>query len=234
MIKKKVYFVIWFPHSGGRFFNREILTSFDNLNLKEIFHPFLLYNVDQILRLDTTEQVHKHRSIDLLRKEFLILKKNLDICIEYSLKNFFKNYNSKKKNIFILPCGSSIAKFNFKLIKKIFPKVKFVLLMRNPLDCFKSFKKRMELNGDYKLFSYEYLTFHDHIFNSIKKKDLSIINYDEFFNEKKIFLKIKKIFNLKKILKPINFSNYYGINLKTKNLEVNEKKFIKSYLKKYL
>ena len=170
MIKKKVYFVIWFPHSGGRLLNREILTSFDNVYIKEIFHPFLLFSTDQILRLDTTEQVHKHRSINQLRKEFYILRQNLDDSIEYSLKNFFKKYNSNKQNIFVLPCGANIAKFNFNIIKKIYPNSKFVLLMRNPIDCFRSFKKRMELNGDHKLFSYEYLTFHDHIFNSVKKR----------------------------------------------------------------
>ena len=72
------FLVLWFPHSGGGWLNRGMLSRHSQIHMTEFFNPFLLLTTDQILHMVTTEQVHKHRSKTGLYSGFEIVRESVN------------------------------------------------------------------------------------------------------------------------------------------------------------
>ena len=170
-MNNKIFFVIWFPHSGGRWLNRGMLSRHSHVHMTEFFNPFLLMTTDKIMRLDTTEQVHKHRSIPDLYDEFEMVRSSVDYGRRQGIQNYFEKkiqlFSSKMSDDKILggalPCGADIAHLDTKLLSEIFPYAKFIHLVRSPVGCFKSFMKRNEMDSDPYLISSYWARFNQHL-----------------------------------------------------------------------
>ncbi len=157
MLRKELSGVIWWPHSGGRWLCRSILKLHSKVHETAMVHPWIFNTSDMTLALDITAQVHKARSMPDLKDHLKALKESTDHGRVEGLKHYFnsisENYlNSSDQETHILGeicMGSPIPKDpDLEAIYKAFPDFKTIHLIRNPIDSFKSFKVRHEMDDD--------------------------------------------------------------------------------------
>lgn len=150
-----IVLVCWYPHSGGRWFNRGLLTRHPGIALSEYFTPWLNHSVDAILGLDKTSQVHKSRSLKGLREEFDIVVRSVEAARRAGLAQYFLDKRAVvgrdapgRLAAGALPVGTHIGIPDFEVLLDILPKLKIVQLVRDPVGCFGSLKTRRELDGN--------------------------------------------------------------------------------------
>lgn len=150
-----VVLVCWYPHSGGRWFNRGLLSRHPGIVLSEYFTPWLNHSVDAILGLDKTTQVHKARSMKGLREEFDIVVRSVESARRAGLVQYFTDKRAMvtrdapgRLAAGALPVGSHVGVPDFALLLDILPKLRIIQLIRDPVGCFGSLKTRRELDGD--------------------------------------------------------------------------------------
>lgn len=165
-----VFFVCWYPHSGGRWLNRALLGRHPGLAMTEFFSPWLLLSPDDVHGLDRTSQVHKARSLEPLLPEFLAA----DQATHQALAAGMLSYLAAKRALAeaqapgcrhggALPCGTNIALPNLDVIARLLPKARLVQLTRDPVDCFASLKSRRELDGDPRRVATTWSALNDHL-----------------------------------------------------------------------
>jgi hypothetical protein len=144
-------FTCWFPHSGGRWLNRGLIGKHSQIASSEVFSPFLISSLDDLLNLDTTFQVHKSRTQHDRRHEFEAVVKSMEAGRLYGLQRYFYELLClNKHNTFYaaLPVGSKVSTPHFDTMLQLLPKMNLIHLVRNPIECFASLKSRSELGGD--------------------------------------------------------------------------------------
>lgn len=216
-------FTVWFPHSGGRLFNRQLLPLFSDIKNLEIFNPLLLLSTDQILRLDTTEQVHKHRSISNLRGVFDLVYDSVAVGREKGLEFYFNGIQElglgHKYVGGALPCGASVAKFDYQLINKLCPDAKFIHLVRHPLDCLNSFVKRREFDGDYQRVLHSWVEFNRRALDEIQGSSLVVRFEDLLIDPSNVMKRVADWLHLDVPTESMDFDvAYYGIAEHKKDL----------------
>ncbi len=227
-MKKKVpsisFLVLWFPHSGGRWLNRGMLARHSKINMVEFFNPFLLLTTDQILRLDSTEQVHKHRSNSEMNSAFEIVRQSVDYGRQEGLKRYFYTKSLLEQSSMgetcilggALPSGANIAHFDTNLLSEYLVKTRFIHLVRSPSDCYKSFLKRKELDGDpYRIGSY-WLRFNQHLRETLPEDRTLIVKYEDLKeNTENELAKICEFCHIEYEAAMLNgIDSYYGIKEK--------------------
>lgn len=149
--------VTWWPHSGGRWLSRSILKKNPAVIEMALVHPWIFNSSDVMLDMDITAQVHKARSLPELKDHLNALKKSTDygriqglkFYFEEIVNTYFKNYKEKSHIVGEMCMGSPIPKyFDVEAVYKSFPDFKLIHLVRNPVDSFKSFTTRHELDDD--------------------------------------------------------------------------------------
>ncbi|MEQ8303159.1 MAG: sulfotransferase [Cyclobacteriaceae bacterium] len=156
-MKRQLVGVVWWPHSGGRWFCRTLIKPNSRIHETAFVHPWLFYTTDMTLELDITAQVHKARSLPELKPHLEALKTSTDKGREEGLKHYF-NFISEKylgrddqeTHILGEMClGSPIPRFmDVKALYNAYPDFKLIHLIRNPLESFNSFTSRHELDSD--------------------------------------------------------------------------------------
>jgi hypothetical protein len=209
-------FTVWFPHSGGRIFNRGLLPLFPDIKSVEIFNPFLLRSVDQILRLDTTEQVHKHRSLSDLKGLFDIVYDSIAVGREEGLDYYFSRIRELGEGYKYvggaLPCGADVANFDFELIGKLCPTAKFIHLVRHPAACLDSFRKRKEFDGDEHRILHSWLAFNHRAIVQLNERALVVRYEDLVSNSSSVIAEVADWLGLELPREMVDFeSTYYGI-----------------------
>lgn len=120
-------------------------------------HPWIFNTTDMTLELDITAQVHKARSLPELRNHLKALKESTDIGRIKGLESYFnaiaEDYleeDDNRSHILGEICmGSPIPKYpDMDAIYKAYPNFKTIHLVRSPIDSFKSFTVRHEMDDD--------------------------------------------------------------------------------------
>lgn len=149
--------VIWWPHSGGRWLCRSILKNHSKVFETAMVHPWIFNTTDMTLELDITAQVHKARSLPELRNHLKALKESTDMGRLKGLESYFnaiaEDYleeDDKCSHILGEICmGSPIPKYpDMDAIYKAYPNFKTIHLVRSPIDSFRSFTERHEMDDD--------------------------------------------------------------------------------------
>ena len=157
MSSKVLAGVIWWPHSGGRWLCRSILKKHTQIHETAMVHPWIFNTSDMTLDLDITAQVHKARSLPELKDHLKALKESTDLGRIAGLKHYFesieKNYLEEDSNESLILgeicMGSPIPKHpDMESLYKAYPDFKTIHLVRNPVDSFKSFTVRHEMDDD--------------------------------------------------------------------------------------
>ncbi len=149
-----LFLIAWFPHSGCRWLARGLLKRHPDLAMGEFFCPFLHRSTDDVLKTDSTTQVHKARSLPELAGEFAMVRD----AVEEGRRAGIARYLAAKRESMqaaspravhggVLPCGSDIGFLDMPLLAELMPRLKIVHLVRTPEGCFPSFASRAELDG---------------------------------------------------------------------------------------
>ncbi len=156
-MKRQLVGVVWWPHSGGRWFCRTLIKPNSRIYETTFVHPWLFYTTDMTLELDITAQVHKARSLPELKSHLDALKTSTDRGREEGLKHYFNfisekylDQNDQETHILGEMClGSPIPRFiDINAIFNAYPDFKLIHLIRNPLESFPSFASRHEMDSD--------------------------------------------------------------------------------------
>ena len=154
---KELVGVVWWPHSGGRWFCRSLMKKNTSVHETAFTHPWIFFTTDMTLELDITAQVHKARSLPELRNHLEALKQSTDHGRVEALRNYFQTIrdtylesDSKETHILGEMClGSPIPRFiDIEAIYKACPDFKTIHLLRSPLESFPSFASRYEMDSD--------------------------------------------------------------------------------------
>jgi len=151
-----LFLIIWYPHSGCRWLNRGLLSRHSKIVMSEFFCPWLTYSTDMILSLDKTSQVHRTRQNVELSEEFEAVRVSVEFGREQGLRRYFSEKRDRlqkmhpdKKYGGVLPLGSPEALFpDLKLLLRVMPNLRIVHMVRDPSECFLSFKSRGESDGN--------------------------------------------------------------------------------------
>lgn len=150
-----LFLVCWFPHSGGRWLNRGLLSAHPGIGFSEFFTPWLNRSVEDILSLDTTAQVHKARSMPELGAEFEMVVNSVEAGRRAGLARYFVDKKTQSGRDYpvrlaggALPVGNQVGCPPLGVLAELLPKLTLVHLVRHPLACFASLKSRRELDGD--------------------------------------------------------------------------------------
>lgn len=146
--------VIWWPHSGGRWFCRSIFKNHSKIHQTVFTHPWLYFSTDMLMDTDNTAQVHKSRSLPELKPHLDALVQSIDYGKEQSVSKYFEMIADYEigDNTHILGevcMGSPIPRIiDVETMMKTSPDMKVIHLVRNPIDSFNSFVKRHEMDND--------------------------------------------------------------------------------------
>jgi Sulfotransferase family len=144
--------ITWFPHSGCRWLNRSLLGNHSNIKTTELFLPFLTHSTDMILNLDRTSQVHKSRSMPDLKNEFDLVRESVNYGRSEGIKKYLElkmvGINEQEVLVGALSPGAPEPLLpDLESVVNVFPSIKIIHLVRNPIDCFLSMKSRLEMDG---------------------------------------------------------------------------------------
>ncbi|MCB0837126.1 MAG: sulfotransferase [Bacteroidetes bacterium] len=157
MSKPSLVGVVWWPHSGGRWFCRSILNQHSKIQGAMFVQPWLFYTTDMTMELDITAQVHKARSLPELEKHLKALKTSIDDGRVEGLRKYFQyiqdHYLTSKDPethlVGEMCLGSPIPRsLDLEALYRGFPEIKLIHLVRNPVDSFNSFTVRHEMDSD--------------------------------------------------------------------------------------
>lgn len=151
--------VVWWPHSGGRWFCRSILKKHSQVQETAFTHPWTFFTSDMTLDLDITSQVHKARSLPEWEKELDALKASTDHGRLEGLKKYFEMMKAAYKEegekgrpshvIGEMCLGSPEPRpLDLELLFASCPEFKLIHLVRDPRSNFNSFFTRYEIDGD--------------------------------------------------------------------------------------
>lgn len=148
----------WFPHSGGRWLNRELMSRHPDIHGDEYFFPLLLASQDRLFRLDTTNQVHRSRSQKDLEPRFVEVKKAMDDAVSAGIETYLSmkfasftreaSSNPDALSWAALPVGQIVECPRFTEMERVLPSFRMVHLVRDPVACFASLKSRGEMGAD--------------------------------------------------------------------------------------
>lgn len=151
---RSFFLILWFPHSGCRWLNRSLLSNNKNLVTTEFYIPWLTQNTDSVLQLDRTAQVHKARSIKSMHNDFKIVQQSVEYGRKMGIEKYFNlildEYSDEPKVIGgpLSPGAPEPLIPDVDLIQSLGYNVKFIHLVRSPVNCFGSMKSRLEMDGD--------------------------------------------------------------------------------------
>lgn len=189
--------VVWWPHSGGRWFCRSLIGQHELVHKTAFVHPWEFFSTDMTLELDITAQVHKARSLPELSEHLVALKKSVDAGRVEGLKVYFdhirENYldsDSQETHILGEMClGSPIPRaIDLDAIFKAAPDMKIIHLVRSPLESFLSFSVRHEMDSDPIKIAGSWITLNAHIRtffeeNPQLKDQLLLVKYEELLTD---------------------------------------------------
>lgn len=189
--------VIWWPHSGGRWLCRSILKNHTQVLETAMVHPWIFNSSDMTLDLDITAQVHKARSLPELKDHLRILKESTDRGREEGLRNYFTSIEESyllegdnRTHILGEICmGSPIPKYpDMNALYKAYPDFKTIHLVRNPVESFKSFTTRHEMDDDPVKVAGSWLALNARVrkhfeINPQFKKNYHLIRYEDLLSD---------------------------------------------------
>lgn len=164
--------VVWWPHSGGRWFCRSLIGQHQQVHKTAFVHPWEFYSTDMTLELDITAQVHKARSLPELSEHLVALKESVDAGRIAGLKHYFdhieqeylKGDDSQTHILGEMCLGSPIPRaIDLEAIFKAKPDFKIIHLVRSPLESFLSFSARHEMDSDPIKIAGSWVTLNAHI-----------------------------------------------------------------------
>lgn len=148
--------VVWWPHSGGRWFCRSILNRHQQVLGVPFVQPWLFFSSDMTLAVDLTAQVHKARSLPELSVQLEGLKESVDFGRTQGLRRFFQHARERylagtdKTHIVGEMClGSPEPRpLDVGSLYAACPDFRLIHLIRNPITAYPSFASRHEMDGD--------------------------------------------------------------------------------------
>lgn len=149
--------VVWWPHSGGRWFCRSLLKGHPEVRQVVFAHPWFFVGTDATLELDNTTQVHKARSLPEFGPQLRALVSSTDKgrrtgLTEYlsaAQRGFDGADDGKPRVIGELCMGTPVPRMpDLAAIYDAWPDIKLIHLVRSPIACYSSFAVRHELDGD--------------------------------------------------------------------------------------
>lgn len=164
--------VVWWPHSGGRWFCRSIINQHPGIMGATFVHPWLFISTDMTMEMDITAQVHKARSLPELKQHLAALKNSIDSGRIKGLTDYFDyiqaNYvpvDSQTTHLVGEMClGSPIPRaIDLEALYQAHPDYKILHLVRSPLDSYPSFAVRHEMDSDPIKIAGSWLTLNAHI-----------------------------------------------------------------------
>ncbi|MDP5169151.1 MAG: sulfotransferase [Bacteroidia bacterium] len=164
--------VVWWPHSGGRWFCRSLIGQHTQVMEATFVHPWEFFSTDMTLELDITAQVHKARSMPDLKEHLAALKESVDAGRIAGLKHYFDHIKREYKQDGASPShilgemclGSPIPRaIDLDAIFKAQPDFKIIHLVRSPLESFLSFSVRHEMDSDPIKIAGSWLTLNAHV-----------------------------------------------------------------------
>ena len=164
--------VVWWPHSGGRWFCRSILNQHPQIMGATFVHPWLFVSTDMTMEMDITAQVHKARSLPDLKQHLIALKMSIDRGRIQGLKEYFdyiqSNYLPEESDQTLIMgemcLGSPIPRaMDLDALFQAHPDFKLIHLVRSPLESFPSFAVRHEMDSDPVKIAGSWLTLNAHI-----------------------------------------------------------------------
>lgn len=164
--------VVWWPHSGGRWFCRSLIGQHEQVHKTAFVHPWEFFSTDMTLELDITAQVHKARSLPELSEHLVALKESVDAGRVAGLQHYFDHIqnhylteeNAETHILGEMCLGSPIPRaIDLEAIFKAKPDFKVIHLVRSPLESFLSFAVRHEMDSDPIKIAGSWITLNAHI-----------------------------------------------------------------------
>jgi len=164
--------VVWWPHSGGRWFCRSLVKPHPRVHETAFVHPWLFFSTDMTMEVDITAQVHKARSLPELKPHLAALKSSIDNGRITGLRDYFtyirNNYlteeNPETHILGEMCLGSPIPRaIDLDALYKAVPDFKVIHLVRSPLESFPSFTVRHEMDSDPIKIAGSWLTLNAHV-----------------------------------------------------------------------
>jgi len=153
----KLAAVLWWPHSGGRWLCRSLISAHPRVYQTVFAHPWVFFTSDDVLDLDNTTQVHKTRSLPDLAPHLRALISSTNEGRRAGLMEYFgaarRAFDATTQSfdwvIGELCMGTPVPRIpDLQVLFESCPDLMLVHLVRSPVGCFPSFANRFELCAD--------------------------------------------------------------------------------------